>query len=193
MLTHVIQLLQCRLVTRSPICFTKLLKIWLDFLHARVHIKHGIVSLLFSDIMCTRSPDTFILLLKNWQLAQWNISYYMVPRCWRIHAVGAWEIHAWEVCNLFTHECLRNTLPNPCLVANHISKFFFNSLPWLYIHLNCTGPPTLPFQGKCTSKYCITLNHPGGNTFFILHTSTTISFSNLYIIAFETCLAQIYL
>jgi hypothetical protein len=65
MLAHVIQLLQCRLLTRCPIYFIKLLKILLDFLHVREHIKHGIVSLLVGDIICTRSPNTFTLPLKN--------------------------------------------------------------------------------------------------------------------------------
>jgi hypothetical protein len=65
MLSHVIQLLQCRLVTRCPVCFVKLLKIWFDFLHVRVHIKHGIVSLLVGDIIYTRIPNTFTLPLKN--------------------------------------------------------------------------------------------------------------------------------
>jgi hypothetical protein len=60
MLAHVIQLL-----TRCPICFVKLLKIWLDFLHVRVHIKHAIVTVLVGDIICTRSPNTFTLPLKN--------------------------------------------------------------------------------------------------------------------------------
>jgi hypothetical protein len=50
MLVHVIQLLYCRLITRCPICFVKLLEIWLDFLHVRVHVKHGIVLLLVSDM-----------------------------------------------------------------------------------------------------------------------------------------------
>jgi hypothetical protein len=65
MLTHVIQLLQCRLLTRCPIYFVKLLKIWVDFLHVHVHIKHGIVPLLVGDIMCTRSPNTLTLPLEN--------------------------------------------------------------------------------------------------------------------------------
>jgi hypothetical protein len=66
MLVHVIQFVQCMLLTRCPIYFVKLLEIWLDFLHVHVHVKHGIVLLLVSDIMCTRSPNTFTLLLKNW-------------------------------------------------------------------------------------------------------------------------------
>jgi hypothetical protein len=41
MLAYVIQLLQYRLLTRCPICFVKFLKIWLDFLHVRVHVKHN--------------------------------------------------------------------------------------------------------------------------------------------------------
>jgi hypothetical protein len=65
MLTHVIQLLQCGLHTRCPICFVKLLKIWFDFHHVRVEIKHGIVLLLIHDIMCTCSPNTCTLPLKN--------------------------------------------------------------------------------------------------------------------------------
>jgi hypothetical protein len=65
MLVHVIKLLQCRLLMRCPICFVKLLKIWFDFLHVCVHIKHEIVPLLVGDIMCTRSPNTFTLPLKN--------------------------------------------------------------------------------------------------------------------------------
>jgi hypothetical protein len=65
MLTHVIQLLQCRLLTRCLIYFVKLLKIWFDFLHVYVHLMHGIVPLLICDIICTRSPNTFTLPLKN--------------------------------------------------------------------------------------------------------------------------------
>jgi isopentenyl phosphate kinase len=51
MLTHVIQLLQCGLHMRCPICFVKLLKTWFDFQHIPVQIKHEIVPLLFGDIM----------------------------------------------------------------------------------------------------------------------------------------------
>jgi hypothetical protein len=65
MLAHVIQLLKYRLFMRCPICLVKLLEIWLNFLHARVHVKHGIDSLLFGDIMCTRSPNSFTLTLKT--------------------------------------------------------------------------------------------------------------------------------
>jgi hypothetical protein len=132
MLVHVIQFVQCMLLTRCPIYFVKLLEIWLDFLHVHVHVKHGIVSLLVSDIMCTRSPNTFTLLLKNWQLAQWNVPYYMVPRCVNIHVVSAWEINVCKVCNLFTRECLRSTPLNSCLVANHRSRFF--QFSFLTIH-----------------------------------------------------------
>jgi hypothetical protein len=88
MLAHVIHMLQYRLFTRCPICFVKLLEIWLDVLHVRVYVKHEIVPLLVGDIMCTRSPNTFTLLLKNRQLTQWNISYYMVPHYMSIHVVG---------------------------------------------------------------------------------------------------------
>jgi hypothetical protein len=56
MLSHVIQLLQCRLHTRCPIYFVKLLKIWFDFHHVHVTIKHGIAPLLIGDIMCTKNP-----------------------------------------------------------------------------------------------------------------------------------------
>jgi hypothetical protein len=48
MLTHVIQLLQCRLFARCPIYFIKHLEICFNFLHVCVNIKHG--------IMCTRRP-----------------------------------------------------------------------------------------------------------------------------------------
>jgi hypothetical protein len=65
MLAHVIQLLQYRLITRCSICFVKLLEIWFDFLHVRVLVKHEIVQLLVGEIMCTRSPNTFTLPLKN--------------------------------------------------------------------------------------------------------------------------------
>jgi isopentenyl phosphate kinase len=65
MLVHVIQLLQCGLHMRCPICFVKLLKIWFDVHHVRVQIKHGIVPLLIGDIMCTCSPNTCTLPLKN--------------------------------------------------------------------------------------------------------------------------------
>jgi hypothetical protein len=116
-----IQLLQCGLHTRCPICFVKLLKIWFNFHHVRVQIKHEIIPLLIGDIICTCSPNTCTIPLKNWQLAQRNISDHMVSRCWRIHVIGMWEIHAWEVCNVFTRKCLHNTPLNPYLVANHIS------------------------------------------------------------------------
>jgi hypothetical protein len=56
MLAHVIQLLQCRLHRRCPICFIELLKIWFNFHHVRVQIKHGIVPLLVGDIMCIGAP-----------------------------------------------------------------------------------------------------------------------------------------
>jgi hypothetical protein len=65
MLAHVVQLLQCGLHMRCPIYFVKLLKIWFDFHYVHVQIKHGIVPLLISDIMCTCSSNTCTLLLKN--------------------------------------------------------------------------------------------------------------------------------
>jgi hypothetical protein len=65
MLVHGIQLLQYRLSTLFLIYLVKHVKIWLDFLHVRVHVKHGIVSLLVYDIMCTRITNTFTLLLEN--------------------------------------------------------------------------------------------------------------------------------
>jgi hypothetical protein len=65
MLAHVIQLLQCVLHMRCPICFIKLPKIWFDFHHVCVQIKHGIVLLLIGDIMCTCCPNTCTLSLKN--------------------------------------------------------------------------------------------------------------------------------
>jgi hypothetical protein len=164
MLVHGIQLLQCRFFTSFSICLVKQLKIWLDFLHVHVHVKHGIVPLVVRDIMCTRSPNTFTLPLENWQLAQRNFFYYVVPCHMSIRIVGTWDILAWKVRNLFTHECLCNTTLNPCLVA-HCNSNLFNSLSWLYIHMNCVGPPTLASQGKCISKCCIALNHLGGNIF----------------------------
>jgi hypothetical protein len=188
MLAHGIQLLQCRMFTSFSIYLVKHVEIWLDFLHVQVHVKHGIVPLLVCDIMCTRSPNTFTLPLENWQLAQWNFFYYVVSHRMSIHVVGAWEILAWEVHNLF--ECLHNTTINPCLVT-HCNSKFFSSLSWLYIDLNYTGPPTLASQGKCTSKCCIALNHLSRNIFSILHTRIEISFSSFYIIVFETWLAQI--
>jgi hypothetical protein len=65
MLMHVIQMFQYRLFMRCPICFVKLLKIWLDILHVYVYVKHEIIPLLVDDIMCTTSTKTFTLLLKN--------------------------------------------------------------------------------------------------------------------------------
>jgi hypothetical protein len=152
------------LSTSFPICLVKHVKIWLDFLHVRVHVKHGIVPIIVCYIVCTRSPNTFTFPLENQQLAQWKFFYYVVPHRMSIHIVDAWEIIAWEVHNLFTRECLRNTTLNPCLVV-HCNSMFFSSLSWLYVHLNYVGPPTLASQSKCTSKYCIVLNHLGGNIF----------------------------
>jgi hypothetical protein len=65
MLANGIQLLQCRLSTAFPICLVKHVEIWLDILHVHVHIKYGIVPLVVHEIMCTRSPNTFTLLLEN--------------------------------------------------------------------------------------------------------------------------------
>jgi hypothetical protein len=89
MLMHVIQLLYCRLFMRFPICLVKLVKIWLDFLHVCVHVKHGIVLLLICNIMCTSSPNTFTLLLKNLQFSQQNFFIYLVSCCVSIRIVGA--------------------------------------------------------------------------------------------------------
>jgi hypothetical protein len=65
MLTHVIQLLQCRLFTSFLIYLVKLVKIWFDFVHIRIHVKHGRVPLLICNKMCTSSPNTFTLPSKN--------------------------------------------------------------------------------------------------------------------------------
>jgi hypothetical protein len=88
MLAHGIQLLQCRLSTSLPIYLVKHVKIWLDFLHVRVYVMHGIVPLVICDIMCTRRPNTFTLPLENLQLAQQNFFYYVVPRCTSSRIVG---------------------------------------------------------------------------------------------------------
>jgi hypothetical protein len=191
MLAHGIQVLQCRLSTSFQIFLVKHLEIWLDFLHVRVYVKHGIVPLIIRDIMCTRSPNTFTLPLENWELVQRNF-YYVVPCHMSIHIVGAWEIFAWEVRNLL-HVNTSPIQPSTLALLRTVTLSFFISLSWLYIHLNSAGPPTLASQGKCTSKCYIPLKHPSGNSFSILHTRTAISFSSFYIIAFETCLAQICL
>jgi hypothetical protein len=84
-LVHGIQLLQCRLSTLLPIYLVKQLEMWLDFLHVRVYVKHGIVPLVIHDIMC--HPNTFTLPLENRQLAQQNFFYYVVLRRMNIHNV----------------------------------------------------------------------------------------------------------
>jgi hypothetical protein len=86
-LVHGIQLLQCRLSTLLPIYLVKQLEMWLDFLHVRVYVKHGIVPLVIHDIMCIRNPNTFTLPLENRQLAQQNFFYYVVLRRMNIHNV----------------------------------------------------------------------------------------------------------
>jgi hypothetical protein len=116
--------LHCRLFTRIPICLVKLVEIWLDFLHIRTHVKHGIVPLLICNIMCTSSSNTFTLPLKNLQFSQHNFFNYLVSCCVSIYVVGTWEIHAWEVRNLFTHECLCHTPLHSCLVSHCRSMFF---------------------------------------------------------------------
>jgi hypothetical protein len=65
MLAYVIQLLQYRLFTSFSIYLVKLLKIWYDFFHIRIHVKHGIVPLLVRNKMCTSSPNTFTIPLIN--------------------------------------------------------------------------------------------------------------------------------
>jgi hypothetical protein len=65
MLAHVIQLLELRLSASFPIYGVKLLKIWYDFFHIHIHVKHGIVPLLVRNKMCTSSPNTFTIPLKN--------------------------------------------------------------------------------------------------------------------------------
>jgi hypothetical protein len=64
-LAHVIQLLHYRLFVRFPICLVKLVKIWLDFLQSRIHVKHDVVPLLIYNKMCTSSPNTITIALKN--------------------------------------------------------------------------------------------------------------------------------
>jgi hypothetical protein len=87
MLMHVIQFFQCRLYTRIPIYLVKLLKIWLDLIHVRVHVKHGIVPLLVPDKMCIRSFNTFTLPSKNRHLTQRIFFYYKVSCQMSIHIV----------------------------------------------------------------------------------------------------------
>jgi hypothetical protein len=70
LLVYVIQLLHYRLFMRFTICIIKLVEIWFDFLHIRIHVKHGIVLLLVCNIMCTNSPNTFTLPLKNLEFSQ---------------------------------------------------------------------------------------------------------------------------
>jgi hypothetical protein len=51
MLTHVIQLVQCKLFTSFPIYLVKFLKIWYDLFHICIHVKHGIVPLIVRNKM----------------------------------------------------------------------------------------------------------------------------------------------
>jgi hypothetical protein len=129
------------------------------------------------------SSNTFTLPLKNQQLTHQNIFYYMVPRCMNIHVVGAWK-YALDKFTISLHVNASIIHPSTLVLLCTVALSFFNSLSWLYNHLNYTGPPTQSFQGKCTSKCCIALNHLRGNIFSILHTSTVISFSNFCIIIF---------
>jgi hypothetical protein len=93
-IVHVTQLLHYRLFMRFPISLVKLVEIWLDFLHIRIHIKHGIVPLLVHNKICTSIPNTFTLPLRNLQFSQWNFFYYLVSPYVSTHVVGALEIHA---------------------------------------------------------------------------------------------------
>jgi hypothetical protein len=70
-----------------------------------------------------------------------------------------------------------------------ITLRFFKTLSMWYIHLYYCGPPNLASYGRCTSKCCIGLNHPGENIFFNLHISIGISSSNFSIISFLILLA----
>jgi hypothetical protein len=192
MLAHGIQLLQCRLSTSIPIYLVKHVKIWLDFLHVCVHVKHGIVPLVIHDIMCTRSPT---LLPFHWKIdsslnGTSSTMWYRVV--WAFTSF-AHEKYLLEKFVISLHLNAFAIQPSTLALLRTITLSFFNSLSWLYIHLNYTGLPTLAFQGKCTSKCCITLNHLGGNIFSILHTRTAISFSSFCIITFETWLTQICL
>jgi hypothetical protein len=58
MLVHGIQLLQYRLSTSFPLYLVKHVKIWLSFLHARVHVEHDLVPLVIHDICALGAPTT---------------------------------------------------------------------------------------------------------------------------------------
>jgi hypothetical protein len=144
MLAHVIQLIHCRLFTRFPICLVKLIEILFDFLHIHIHVKHGIVTHLVCNIMRTSISNTFTLRLKNLQFGQRNFLTYLVSCCVSIHVVGIWEIHAWEVGNLFTHEWLCDTPLHPCLVLHYRSIFLILFLDYTSIWTSQVLQPYFP-------------------------------------------------
>jgi hypothetical protein len=138
---------------------------------------------LIGDIMCTCSPNTCTF--------HWKIDSSLNGTSTWYHIVDAFKLLACEkyILEKFVislHANASTIQPSSLALLPTVYLSFFNSLSWLYIHLNYTGSPSLASQGKCNSKCCITLNHIGGYTVSILYTSSAISFSNLYIIAFET-------
>lgn len=82
--------------------------------------------------------------------------------------------------------------PSTLALFQTITFSFFNFVSWLYIHMNCAGPPTKASQWRCTKKCCIEFINPCGNSFSILQTRTTVYFSNICISFFEISFTRVY-
>ena len=164
-------------------------KILFHLIHIGVHIEQSRRLLFLSWMVCRGGTNSRALPLKNLKVTTRNVFIHMVPHSRCIDIVMLCEVYTGEVCYLFYFKFFCDATFTLALLPTIALSFFSALLMW-YIHLYYCGPPTLASYGRCTSKCCIGLNHPGGKIFSNLHESTGISFSNFSIISFLISLAQ---
>jgi hypothetical protein len=163
-------------------------EILIHLIHICVHVEQSRQLLFLSWRVWHGGTNNHSLPLENLKVTTRNVFIHMVSHSKCIDIVMLCEENSGEVCDLFQFKFFCDAAFNPCLIANHRSKILQG--PFNVIHPPILLQPTsLASYGRCTSKYCIVLNHPRGNIFSNLHISTDISFSNFSIISFLISLA----
>jgi hypothetical protein len=168
-------------------------EILIHLIHICVHVEKSRHLIFLSWLVWRGGTNSHSLPLENLKVSTRNVFIHMVPHSRCVDIVMLYKVHTGDVRDLFQFKFFDKATFNPCLIVNHRSKVL--QCPFNVIHppICYCGPPSLASYGRCTSKCCIGLNHPGGNIFSNLHISTGISFSNFSIISFLISLAQSYL
>jgi hypothetical protein len=158
-------------------------EILIHLIHICVHIERSIHLFFLGWLICCGGTNSYSRPLENLKVTTRNVFIHMVPESRCVDIVMLCKVHTAKVRDLFQFKFFGDATFNLSLIVNHCSKF-------LQCSFNVCEPPILASYGRCTSKCCIGLNHPGGNIFFNLHKSTGISSFNFSIMPFLISLAH---